>query len=134
MVCMYVLCMCIYLRALFSCVRRKTGHTHKHITRTTPHNTRQEPTPQTTTRRTTPFTYQRSKVARRRCVPPPTNRWVAAPKSAWGGRVERVYVLGGNVRIKNFHSGDEVKTPGSGSRNHVILITLITLFTTSVPG
>ena len=34
----------------------------------------------------------------------------------------------GNVRIKNFHSGDQVKTPGSGSRNHVILITLITLF------
>jgi len=34
----------------------------------------------------------------------------------------------GNVRIENFHSGDEVKTPGSGSRNHVILITLITLF------
>ena len=34
----------------------------------------------------------------------------------------------GNVRIKNFHSGEEVKTPGSWSRNHVILITLITLF------
>ena len=34
----------------------------------------------------------------------------------------------GNVRIKYFLSGDVVKTPESGSRNHVILLTHITLF------
>jgi len=54
-------------------VRRETGHTHKHTPRTAHDTTRQEqhhkrpheePLP--------PRTYQRSKVARRRCVPPPT--------------------------------------------------------------
>jgi len=45
------------------CCQRETGHTRKHTTRTTP---------QTTTRRTTPLTSQRSKLARRWCVPPPT--------------------------------------------------------------
>jgi len=39
--------------------QREAGHTHKHTTRTRP---------QTTTRRNTPLTSQRSKVARRRCV------------------------------------------------------------------
>jgi len=39
--------------------------------------------------RTQPHTQQRAKVARRRCVPPPTPGWVAAPKS------KRVCAMGG---------------------------------------
>ena len=61
-------------------------HTHTERERTTPptpthtHTTRTTPQPP---KRTPPTnTKQRSKVARRRCVPPPTPEWVAAPKSA----------------------------------------------------
>ena len=38
----------------WSCVKRETGHPHKHTTRTTPHNTRTRTPPPTTTRRTPP--------------------------------------------------------------------------------
>jgi len=64
---------------------QQVTHTHTHRQRTTPrhrhtHTTRT--TPQTPKRTPPTNTSQRSKVARRRCVPPPTPGWVAAPKSA----------------------------------------------------
>ena len=47
---LYVLC-----ASRIGFVRKETGHTHKHTTRTPPHNTRHDKnTPHTTTRRTTP--------------------------------------------------------------------------------
>jgi len=58
-----------------ACKERNRSHTPTHTTRTTRTTTRTtrnttRTTPHTTTRRTTPLTIQRSKVARRRCVPP----------------------------------------------------------------
>jgi len=42
---------------------------------------------------------------------------------------------GGGASIKNFHSGNETNTLGSGSRNRKIRITLITRFVVpEVPG
>jgi len=65
------------------CVKQSTGHTHTgHTDRD---NTRHRHTQahDKTPKQTPPTsTYQRSTVARRRCVPPPTPGWVAAPKSA----------------------------------------------------
>jgi len=61
----------------------ETGHIHKHSTRTTHHTTRQEQDHKRPHEEPPSRTSQRSKVARRRCVPPPTSGWVAAPKSAW---------------------------------------------------
>ena len=71
-----------------SCVKKiNRSHTHTRRQRTTPptsthtHTTRTTPQPPKPTPPTN--TSQRSKVARRWCVPPPTPGWVAAPKSAW---------------------------------------------------
>ena len=64
------------------CKKRQVAHTN---TRQEQHHTTHDTTrttSQTTMRRPTPLTSQRSKVVRRRRVPPPTPRWVAAPKSA----------------------------------------------------
>ena len=58
------------------------SHTQTHDKNNTTHHTKRT-TPQATTERTAPLTSQRSKVARRRCVLPPTLGWVAALKSAW---------------------------------------------------
>jgi len=65
----------------------KTGHTHKHTTRTTPHNTRQEQHHTRPHQEPPPSLNKSSQVARRRCVPPPKSRWVAALKSAWNAKV-----------------------------------------------
>jgi len=57
---------------------RNRSHTHTHTTRITRRtHTRTNPLPPPHT-----HSQQRSKVARRRCVLPPTPGWVAAPKSA----------------------------------------------------
>jgi len=69
------------------CINKSTGHIQTHRQRTPPptlthtHTTRSNtPNPHTNP---PPHTGQRSTVARRRRVPPPTPGWVAAPKPAW---------------------------------------------------
>jgi len=52
-------------------VRRETGLTHKHATRTTQHRTRHEQHHKRPHEEPPPRTQQRSKVARQRRVPPP---------------------------------------------------------------
>jgi len=54
--------------------KRNRSHTQTHVKNNTP-NDHAKGTP--------PLAEQRSKVARRRCVSPPTPGWVAAPKSEW---------------------------------------------------